>query len=320
MGAKAQVSVLGPLTLTLQNLKLLGGNFPNSLSCRYEAWVIYNFLSLCLAWVGGPGVVATSLHGRFLKPSWHLMTCCCDAIPLDGYVLSLFCYHTVIQDYTHKDSRLEMATNMYLQVTVCFFLFYADDDHFKLNHHWMSFLKFRSGHTPKTRRHKSFIYPLVTISKWLASSHVRIAAVQVDYAQQICTCSLLWISFVVVVVVVRSVASFWSLPTPQRIMTIGSSRESPNPPSNCESLTNLWTWQSSIQGTYNRYFLQPHVDIESTKKYLIPCRRILPCIVVGGGWSQRPHDILQPRLVVLFLSSDKHGPSLLAQSRFKLSF
>ena len=113
-----------------------------------------------------------------------------------------------------------------------------------------------------------------------------------------------------------SVASFCALPTPQRIMTIGLSQESPHPPSNCESLTNLWTWQSSFQGTDNRYFLQPHVDIESTKKCFIPCRRILPCIVVGGGWSQRPHDILQPRLVVLFLFSDKHGPSLFAQSRF----
>ncbi|CAM6124832.1 unnamed protein product [Calypogeia fissa] len=50
----------------------------------YEAWVIYNFMSLCLAWVGGPGAVVTSLSGRFLKPSWHLMTCCCPAIPLDG--------------------------------------------------------------------------------------------------------------------------------------------------------------------------------------------------------------------------------------------
>ena len=80
-------------------------------------------------------MVATSLHGRFLKPSWHLMTCCCDAIPLDGYVLSLFCYHKVMQDYTLKDSRLEMVTNMYLQVNLCFFLFYADDVHFKLNHY-----------------------------------------------------------------------------------------------------------------------------------------------------------------------------------------
>ncbi|RWW39710.1 hypothetical protein BHE74_00054930 [Ensete ventricosum] len=51
---------------------------------RYEAWVIYNFLSLCLAWVGGPGAVVLSLSGRSLKPSWYLMTCCFPAIPLDG--------------------------------------------------------------------------------------------------------------------------------------------------------------------------------------------------------------------------------------------
>jgi hypothetical protein len=50
----------------------------------YEAWVIYNFLSLCLGWVGGPGAVVLSLSGRVLKPSWYLMTCCFPPIPLDG--------------------------------------------------------------------------------------------------------------------------------------------------------------------------------------------------------------------------------------------
>uniref|UniRef100_A0A0D6QY56 Transmembrane protein 184A n=1 Tax=Araucaria cunninghamii TaxID=56994 RepID=A0A0D6QY56_ARACU len=56
----------------------------NSIREIYEAWVIYNFLSLCLAWVGGPGAVVTSLSGRVLKPSWYLMTCCLPPIPLDG--------------------------------------------------------------------------------------------------------------------------------------------------------------------------------------------------------------------------------------------
>ncbi|OWM72352.1 hypothetical protein CDL15_Pgr018237 [Punica granatum] len=51
---------------------------------RYEAWVIYNFLSLCLAWVGGPGAVVLSLSGRIMKPSWLLMTCCLPPISLDG--------------------------------------------------------------------------------------------------------------------------------------------------------------------------------------------------------------------------------------------
>jgi hypothetical protein len=58
----------------------------NSIREVYEAWVIYNFLSLCLAWVGGPGSVVISLTGRSLKPSWHLMTCCIPPLPLDGLV------------------------------------------------------------------------------------------------------------------------------------------------------------------------------------------------------------------------------------------
>ncbi|XP_051145662.1 uncharacterized protein LOC127261374 [Andrographis paniculata] len=56
----------------------------NSIREMYEAWVIYNFFSLCLAWVGGPGAVVVSLFGKFLKPNWCLMTCCFPAIPLDG--------------------------------------------------------------------------------------------------------------------------------------------------------------------------------------------------------------------------------------------
>ncbi|KAF9621571.1 hypothetical protein IFM89_022925 [Coptis chinensis] len=56
----------------------------NSIREVYEAWVIYNFLSLCLAWVGGPGAVVLTLSGRVLKPSWCLMTCCFSPIPLDG--------------------------------------------------------------------------------------------------------------------------------------------------------------------------------------------------------------------------------------------
>lgn len=56
----------------------------NSIREIYEAWVIYNFLSLCLAWVGGPGAVVLSLSGRILKPNWCLMTCCFPPLPLDG--------------------------------------------------------------------------------------------------------------------------------------------------------------------------------------------------------------------------------------------
>lgn len=56
----------------------------NSIREVYEAWVIYNFLALCLAWVGGPGAVVLTLTGRVLKPSFCLMTCCFPPIALDG--------------------------------------------------------------------------------------------------------------------------------------------------------------------------------------------------------------------------------------------
>ncbi|KAL2325675.1 hypothetical protein Fmac_024733 [Flemingia macrophylla] len=56
----------------------------NSIREIYEAWVIYNFLSLCLEWVGGPGAVVLSLTGRVLKPSLFLMTCCLPPVALDG--------------------------------------------------------------------------------------------------------------------------------------------------------------------------------------------------------------------------------------------
>ncbi|GMY22203.1 transmembrane protein 184A [Fagus crenata] len=61
-----------------------GSIYFNSIREVYEAWVIYNFMSLCLAWVGGPGAVVISLSGRVLKPSCCLMTCCLPPIPLDG--------------------------------------------------------------------------------------------------------------------------------------------------------------------------------------------------------------------------------------------
>nr|CAB3492616.1 unnamed protein product [Digitaria exilis] len=71
---------------------ILPGNaiYFNSIREIYDAWVIYNFLSLCLAWVGGPGAVVVSLSGRTLKPSWILMTCCYPAIPLDGCGVLVF--------------------------------------------------------------------------------------------------------------------------------------------------------------------------------------------------------------------------------------
>ncbi|KAL3156384.1 hypothetical protein ABBQ38_000699 [Trebouxia sp. C0009 RCD-2024] len=50
----------------------------------YEAWVIYNFLSLCLAYVGGPGAVEVKMNGYILMPSCSYMTCCLPPLMVNG--------------------------------------------------------------------------------------------------------------------------------------------------------------------------------------------------------------------------------------------
>ena len=35
--------------------------------CSYEAWVVYNFLALCMAYVGGPGQVVVQMEGQNVK-------------------------------------------------------------------------------------------------------------------------------------------------------------------------------------------------------------------------------------------------------------
>lgn len=53
----------------------------------YEAWVIYNFMALCLAYVGGPGAVVTKAEGHIVKPSWTWGTCCLPPMAVDGFFL-----------------------------------------------------------------------------------------------------------------------------------------------------------------------------------------------------------------------------------------
>ena len=48
---------------------------------------IYNFMSLCMAYIGGPGAVVVKCEGKVLQPSWVLMTCCMKPIPVDGFFL-----------------------------------------------------------------------------------------------------------------------------------------------------------------------------------------------------------------------------------------
>mmetsp|Transcript_18411 Transcript_18411/g.46560 ORF Transcript_18411/g.46560 Transcript_18411/m.46560 type:complete len:746 (-) Transcript_18411:337-2574(-) len=53
----------------------------------YEAWVIYNFMSLCFAYVGGPGAVVIQSEGKIIKKSWLLCNCCLKPMPVDGFFL-----------------------------------------------------------------------------------------------------------------------------------------------------------------------------------------------------------------------------------------
>ena len=46
----------------------------------YEAWIIYNFTALLLAYVGGPGAVVVKAEGKVVHPSWAHLTCCLPAM------------------------------------------------------------------------------------------------------------------------------------------------------------------------------------------------------------------------------------------------
>ena len=51
----------------------------------YEAFVIYNFLALCLSFVGGPGAVELKMNGYLLMPSYWSCTCCLPPQLVDGH-------------------------------------------------------------------------------------------------------------------------------------------------------------------------------------------------------------------------------------------
>ena len=42
----------------------------------YEAFVIYNFMSLCYEYLGGEGNIMSELRGKPIKANWHYGTCC----------------------------------------------------------------------------------------------------------------------------------------------------------------------------------------------------------------------------------------------------
>jgi hypothetical protein len=54
--------------------------FCTAYASSYEAWIIYNFSALLLAYVGGPGCVVVQAEGKVVHPSWFHLTCCLPAM------------------------------------------------------------------------------------------------------------------------------------------------------------------------------------------------------------------------------------------------
>jgi len=48
----------------------------NTVRDCYEAFVIYNFLSLCYEYLGGESAIMAEIHGKTIKSSWLYGTCC----------------------------------------------------------------------------------------------------------------------------------------------------------------------------------------------------------------------------------------------------
>ncbi|XP_064406733.1 transmembrane protein 184B-like [Halichondria panicea] len=55
-------------------------------SC-YEAFVIYSFLSLCLAYLGGETAILSQMNGKSIKRSFWAGTCCCPKMSYSIWVL-----------------------------------------------------------------------------------------------------------------------------------------------------------------------------------------------------------------------------------------
>lgn len=106
----------------------------------YEAWVIYNFMSLCLAYVGGPGAVEVKMNGFVLLPSWLHWTCCLPPMPVNGrfvaltkrgalqfvFVKPILAILTVVLYATgHYVEGDWAASNSYLYITIAYNITYT---------------------------------------------------------------------------------------------------------------------------------------------------------------------------------------------------
>lgn len=77
-------SLLSWISLVIENNK--AGFYIEVVRDCYESWVVYNFLNLCLAYVGGPGAIVNAMAGKEIKVgSWLRGTCIFDRdLVVDG--------------------------------------------------------------------------------------------------------------------------------------------------------------------------------------------------------------------------------------------
>eukprot|EP01025_Chloroclados_australasicus_P035039 TRINITY_DN3576_c0_g1_i1.p1 TRINITY_DN3576_c0_g1~~TRINITY_DN3576_c0_g1_i1.p1 ORF type:complete len:435 (+),score=23.09 TRINITY_DN3576_c0_g1_i1:308-1612(+) len=53
----------------------------------YEAWVLYNFLSLCIEYAGGPGEIVGAAEGKVVRPNLITCTCCLPPLDVTGFFI-----------------------------------------------------------------------------------------------------------------------------------------------------------------------------------------------------------------------------------------
>lgn len=86
-----RIILMIPLYALLSFISLLHSEksavYLDALRDCYEAYVIYNFLSLCYAYVGGPGAIVQQCDGVIVPPAYRFCTCCLPVMEVDGTML-----------------------------------------------------------------------------------------------------------------------------------------------------------------------------------------------------------------------------------------
>ena len=85
-----RIILMVPLYACLSFASLLHPNesvYLDAVRDCYEAYVIYNFISLLYAYVGGPGAIAQQCEGVIVPPSCAFCTCCLPVMEVDGTLL-----------------------------------------------------------------------------------------------------------------------------------------------------------------------------------------------------------------------------------------